>query len=234
MADIDLLIHASHRELAAQVLLELGFHHVNDLPVEEDASNYSNRYGVLLDVHHRFRLFEERNYETLVIDFKPRLIDLETLRTWNPSAMLAHLVTHLDGHRRGSGYRLSWLMDLAYVVQKWGSELDWAKIQRLLPDERLARETLRLLLFLDNELDVAVPRSLAQHAGTVRPLSLSSILRSARLAQWGLPGALGWGRLLMHRLDSNRHDRQYPRPSDLICWPGDYMLEKVIPGRPRK
>jgi hypothetical protein len=232
MADIDVLIHARHRESAAQVLLELGFHHVKDVSTEEDASGYGNHYGVLIDVHHRFRLFEERDSETLAIDLKPRFINLETLHVWDPSAMLVHLVTHLDGHRREGGYRLSWLMDLGYVVQKWGLKLDWAKIQRLLPDERLARETMRLLLFLDHELEVAVPSPLVRHVGTVRPLSLKAVLRSARLATWGLPQPRGWVRLFADRLGVvRRGNRLYPSLSDLFLWPKDFVLENLIPGK---
>jgi hypothetical protein len=232
MADIDFLILPRHRELAAQVLLESGFHRIKDVSTQEDASSYGNDYGVLLDVHHRFRLFEQKDSESLAIDLKPRFINLETLHVWDPSAMLVHLVTHLDGHRREDGYRLSWIMDLGYVVRKWGLKLDWEKIQRLLPDERLARETIRLLLFLDREFEVAVPGPLVLHVGTVRPLSLKAVLRSARLAPWGLPRPRGWIRLFADRLGVvRRGNRLFPSLSDLFLWPMDFVLENLIPGK---
>jgi len=231
MVDVDFLIRPGEREVAARALGEMGFKDLHDSTVE-DGLLYANHYGVQLDVHERFRLFEDKNPESLTVDLKPKLIDLDRFRVWEPNAMLIHLVAHLEGHRRGSGYRLSWLIDLGFLVQRWGTEFDWNRLRALARDEQCLLTVIRLLRFLEREFGVAVPATIATHGGTVRSLSLKSVLRSARLAPWGLPQPRGWARLLACRLGlAPRHNRSYPNLSDLFLWPVDFALEKAIPGR---
>jgi len=231
MVDVDFLIRPGEGEAAARALGEVGFKDLH-APSRRDAWSYGNRYGVLLDVHHTFRLFEGKDLESLTVNLKPRHIDLERLRVWEPNAMFIHLVTHLEAHREGFGYRLSWLIDLGFLVQRWGTELDWYKLRALVRNERSLLMVIRLLRFLERELGVAVPAMIAPHGGTVRPLSLKAVLRSARLAPWGLPRPRGWARLLACRLGvAPRHNRSYPNLSDLFLWPEDFALEKAIPGK---
>jgi Uncharacterised nucleotidyltransferase len=232
MVDMDLLIRPGERELAARALDEVGFHCLPESS-EEDASCYGNHYGVLLDVHERFRLFEGKDSDGLTFDLKPRHIDLDRLRVWEPNAMLIHLVNHLESHRSEYGYRLSWLIDLGFLVQLWGPQLDWRKLRALLRgDMQGLVKIVRLLRFLEREFEVPMPAAIASHAGTVRPLSLTSVLRSAHLAPWGLPRPRGWARLLACGLGvAPRRNRPYPNLSDLFLWPEDLVLEYLIPGK---
>lgn len=232
MVDMDFLILPGERQLAARALGEVGFNCLPD-STEEDALCYGNHYGVLLDVHERFRLFEDKNRESLTVDLKPKLINLDRLRVWEANAMLIHLVNHLESHRSEYGYRLSWLIDLAFLVQRWGPEFDWGKLRALVRDNEQDLVTvIRLLRFLEQEFEVPIPVAIASHCETVRPLTLTSVLRGARLAPWGLPRPRGWARLLACRLGVvPRHNRSYPNLSDLVLWPRDFVLEKTIPGK---
>lgn len=232
MADMDFLIRPGEHELAARALKEVGFKYLPD-STEGDALCYGNHYGVLLDVHEKFRLFEDKDFDNLTVDLKPKHIDLDKLRVWEPNAMLVHLVSHLESHRSEYGYRLAWLMDLGFLVQRWGPEFDWRKLRALVRNSEQALVTvIRLLRFLEREFEVQIPAAIASHGGTVRPLSLTSVLRGSRLAPWGLPGPSGWGRLLACGLSIvPRRNRSYPNLSDLFLWPVDFVSEHLIPGK---
>jgi Uncharacterised nucleotidyltransferase len=230
MADMDFLIRPDQRDPTAHALAKVGFKRLPGA-AEEDAVCYGNHYGVLLDVHERFRLFPET--DSLTVDLKPRHIDLDRMRVWEPNAMLVHLVNHLESHRSEYGYRLSWLVDLGFLVQRWGAELDWRKLRALLSEnERDLVTIIRLLRFLERELQVQVPAAIASHGGTVRPLSLESVLRGARLAPWGLPWPRGWARLLACAMGvAPRRNRRYPNLSDPLLWPEDMLFERLTPGK---
>jgi len=231
MVDVDVLIRPGEQEKVASALEALGFKNVHH-PDPGDAVYYGNQYGVLLDVHYLFRIFENKEPKSLTVDLRPKHIDLPTLRVWEPNAMLIHLVTHLEAHRGEHGYRLSWIMDLGFLIRRWGDRLEWQKLRFLARDERSLLGVVRLLRFLDRELGVPVPATIAAYCRNVRPLSLGAVLRSVRLAPWGLPGPRGWARLIASRLGlASRRNRPYPKLSDLLLWPVDLAFEKAIPGK---
>ena len=223
MADLDLWIEATELGATTEVLEAAGLVPRPDL-LAADAVCFEHSCGVLLDVHHRVRLFEGHEPATIATRMSLARAGLDAVRVLTPDAMLAHLVVHLNGHRKKTGPLLRWVLDFAPVARRWGDELDLDRTTALLPSPLDLALLLRLIGFLDRELAQPPPPAFAELAKRFPPLTLPEVLRQRRLAQWGLPGPQGWARLALSRLGlRSRGGRSYPHPGDFRHAPGDSL-----------
>ncbi len=223
MDDIDFSLPPEEMSKAHDVFQSLGFIRQEQMATD-DAVYYLNRLGVLCDVHHRVRLFEAFDTTSgashpLTIDFNPTHLKTKPMNVLEPNAMLVHLVVHMDGHRDETGPLLIWMLDVAFVLRRWGGLIDLERIQTLMPAPEHLISLLRLVRFLHEELHEPLPESLAIAAQDYAPYTLAEILRQRRLAIWGLPTWRGWVRLLGCRLGiTSRKNRVYPHIHDLLPW----------------
>ena len=136
--------------------------------------------------------------------------------------MLVHLVFHMDGHRHETGYLLSWILDIAFLLRKWGDLLKLERIEQLMPGKEHIISMFRILRFLEHEFEQKLPDSLANPAQHFKPLTLAEILRQRRLAIWKLPSLRGWLKLGACKLAlSSDRGLPYLYISDLLLWPAD-------------
>lgn len=230
MQDIDFAIKPDAMDSATAAFKSLGF-----LPQEHmetvDAIYFANQMGVLCDVHHRVRLFEGKE-PMLTVDLKPSRMSAPALRVLEPNAMVVHLVVHMEGHRVETGPMLFWILDLAFVLRKWGALLEPERLAILMPQEHFV-SLFRTIRFLENEFSEKLPECLAEAAHKVEPFTLAEVLRERRLALWGLPGTRGWLRLGACRLGLRpMKGRSYPKVSDLLLWPQDSFRNRQMANRP--
>jgi hypothetical protein len=225
MADLDLAIDAAERIATLEVLEAAGLVRRPELDTA-DAIHLEHPCGVLIDLHHRVRLFEGHERAALSRPIALPAAGLDSARVLGPEAMITHLVVHLSGHLRSSGPLLRWVLDFAPVARRWGAELDRDRTLALLPSPHELALLLRLFGFLDRELGQPPPPAFAGLAAGVRPLALAEILRRRRLAQWGLHSPRGWARLALCRLGLRaRGPRAFPRAGDFARAPGDALRE---------
>ena len=221
MEDIDFAIPPDELEPATDVFQALGFLLKED-DATDDAVYFEDAMGVMCDVHHRVRLFEGKESLNLTC-FLPSQHMTAALPTLEPNAMVVLLIVHMDGHRGETGRLLSWMLDLAFVIQKWGNLLDLQRIETLLPQEHFV-SLFRTVRFLQQEFNQPIPPALAPKALGFEPFTLASVLRERRLTLWGLPRPRGWMRLGASRLGfRSKRDRPYPNLSDLLLWPADAL-----------
>lgn len=232
MTDIDFSISASELEDATAAFESLGFLK-RDHMTTEDAIYVANPMGVHCDVHHRVRLFEGKESLNLTVDVKPKQLQAPTFRILEPNAMLVHLVFHLNGHLDETGPMLSWILDIAFVLRKWGNTLDPARLEKLMPEKRLWVSLLRILRFLETEFGEALPECLAEAAQNFDPFTLEEILRQRRLTVWELPSLRGWLRLGASRLGM-KLNRTYPtlQGDDLVGWVADAVTARRMANQP--
>jgi hypothetical protein len=224
LGDIDLVIRPSEKAQAAEALAALRFREVT---VSPDAICYQNEIGVILDLHHRVRLFEDREVLASTIDMTPRHIDLPTICVLDPTAMTALLVVHMNGHRSADGLVLRWLLDIAFVMRHWGESVDLERLDHLLPSDRDWLFFLRLTGFLTSEFRAAFPGVLAAAAAEVPPFTLAEVLRHRRLSQWNLSTLRGWLSLAASGMGLwPRRERTLPRFTDLLMRPYDAVAER--------
>ncbi|MDJ0616024.1 MAG: nucleotidyltransferase family protein [Calothrix sp. MO_192.B10] len=199
MEDIDFAIPADEMEEVSAAFKSLGFQAQHDKDTE-DAVYFVNPMGVVCDVHHRVRLFEGKESMNLTTKLKPQHTKASFLPVLEPNAMLVHLSVHLDGHLPETGPMLCWIMDIAFVLRKWGALLEPERIEQLMPDKKHFISLLRTIRFLEQEFGEKIPECLASVAKSVEPFSLAAVLRQRRLALWGLPSTRGWLRLTASKL----------------------------------
>ena len=224
MCDSDLLVTSIELPIIDSVLADLGFSCQSSTA---DARNYTNADGVLIDVHHRFRLFEGRERDELTQRVKPRFLELDTIRMLEPNAMLAHLVYHLHGHRGQTGYLLAWVLDIALAFDHWRNELDCEQIEGLLPDGLPRAFLHHVARFVGQELGGLTPVDLPSQPQADPGLSLVEVMRSRRRGLWSLESPRGWMRLIACLTGARpRRGWPWPRVSDLALWPVDAMRER--------
>jgi hypothetical protein len=184
--------------------------------------------GVILDVHHRVRIFEDREGLAATIDVTPRHIDLPTIRVPDPTTMMALLIVHMDGHRGAEGLVLRWLLDIVFVTRHWGESIDDGRFDRLLPSDRHRFLFLRTTGFLASEFGATFPDALVTAAAGVPPLRLAEVLRHRRLSQWDLATLRGWLSLGACRLGVRpRRGRMLPKLADTLARPHDAVTERA-------
>ena len=226
MQDIDFAIEPDAMEEATVAFKSLEF-----LPQEQmataDAMYFANRAGVLCDVHHRVRLFEGKETMTLTVDLEPQQICAPVLSVLEPNAMIVHLIVHMDGHRIETGRVLFWILDLVFVMRKWGGFLDPKRLESLMPAENFV-SLFRTIRFLEHEFDEKLPDALVGAAKRFEPFTLAEVVRERRLAPWGLPRPRGWLRLCVYRLGLRpTKGLVYPNISDLLLWPTDVRNQRI-------
>jgi hypothetical protein len=213
MSDVDAWIPADRLPACGRVLRALGY---VEFDRQADAWDYRDATGTLrLDLHHRFRLYEHLPDESLFVGRQAAFPGLGRVRVFEPNAMLAHLVYHLNEHRRQLGYQLRWLLDVAYALQAWRDELRLEPLHGLLGSRRRVGQVLRAVRFVADELDGPVPTPLLAAAGSMEGFTLEEVFRSQRTDPWPLWRPRGWLRVASCALGRSRlDDRLYPRPGD--------------------
>ena len=232
MGDIDFAIAPDDLEETTAVFKSLGFL-LQEHKATEDAIYLANRIGVLCDVHHRVRLFEGKESMNLTVDLEPQRMRSIPFKVLEPNAMIVHLIVHMDGHRCETGPVLSWILDLAFVIRKWGKLLDLERIESLLPAKEHLVSLFRTIRFLECEFDERLPENLAKPAKRFDPFTLAEVLRQRRLALWGLPHPRGWLRIGAYRLALlPTKGLPYPNMSDLLLWPADAIRNRQMSNWP--
>lgn len=221
MDDIDFSISTDEMEGVRAAFESLGFV-LQDHMSTEDAVYFANRMGVACDVHHRVRLFEGKESMNLTVEVQPQRAKSPKFQILEPNAMLTHLVFHLNGHLDETGPMLSWILDIAFVLRKWGSHIDPARLEKLIPKQEVWVLLFRILRFLEAEFGEPMPSCLAAAAQDFAPFTLAEILRQRRLAVWELPRLRGWVRWGVSRLGM-KLNRTYPtlQGDDLTGWVAD-------------
>lgn len=216
MEDIDFALPPDEMDEATAVFQSLGLLPLPDAETS-DAVYFANHMGVACDVHHRVRLFEGFESMNLTTKLKPRCLKADALPVLEPNAMVVHLIVHMDGHRSETGLLLSWIVDLVFVLRKWGTLLQLEQIERLMPAKEHLVSLFRIISFLEKEFEEKPPDCLANAARKFEPFTLAEILRQRRLALWGLPRFNGWLRLVVSRLGFRlRYSRPELYISDLF------------------
>lgn len=228
MSDIDLLAAPGRDEALFAVLAELGFRPSFHHAVQRHSITFMNREGVFCDAHRRLPMFDGEPWQSISYEIALTRIRGVHARALEPNALVAHLIAHMHGHAPEIGPVLLWIVDLAFLLQRFGRELEPARVRRLSGSDQVWALFLRLLRLLAHAGE-PLPPALARAARAVPALSLAALLRQRRITPWGLPAPLGWARLLAHQLGLHHSDRPLPRLPDLVLWPVDELAARVAP-----
>jgi hypothetical protein len=229
MSDIDLVAVRGRDEAMFAILADAGFRPSFHHAVQDHGITFMNREGVFLDAHRTLPLFVAEPWHRIRRETELKRVHGVSVFALEPSAMIAHLVVHMQGHAAELGLVLLWVVDLALVLRQYAAELDLRRIRKLIGSEEGWALFLRLVRLIQGAGE-PIPRALALAACTVPPLSVGMAMRQRRIHPWGLPGAVGWARLLAHQLGVHRsEDRPIPEPSDLVLWPLDHISERMAP-----
>lgn len=231
MVDIDLLIDGPELRRAVSALRSVGFERDGD-DGGTDAGGFRNKAGAAVDLHLQFDLFPVATRQRLVEERTIRTLGDSPIRTWEPNAMVVHLVVHLFGHRPVTGLSLGWLFDLAFVVRALGDRLDEKSLRALSPSVESFALLGRVLAFLERECGLGLAPQLAAIAARHDGFSLARILREGRLRPWGLPSCVGWLRVIQSWLWSLPGDRRRrPNLADLGLGVFDSVAEGLATRR---
>ncbi|HIK30433.1 MAG TPA: nucleotidyltransferase family protein [Oscillatoriales cyanobacterium M59_W2019_021] len=199
MGDIDFAIPSEELAAATEVFESLGLKQIHDATTE-DAVYFGNAFGVVCDVHHRVRLFEGKESLDLTTELKPQHTNAEVFPVLGPNAMVAHLVFHMNGHYDETGPVLLWILDLAFVLRKWGELIQPEILQKLLPSAEHFESLLRIVRFLEEAFNESFPQWLSAEAKRVQPLTLAEILKQRHWAIWKLDRPRGWIKFMAYKL----------------------------------
>lgn len=212
MTDIDLLISPSELTETRAALMELSY---EQRPQTE--SYCHSEHGVEIDLHYEFLLYPPEIRPNLVERVAPKRLAVREIATWEPNAMLMHLVVHLADHHREYGVVLIWILDIAFVVRATSQRLQVERLRALAPDESYMALLGQILGFLEHECGVRPPDTLRELIRPPAPsLSLARILRQRRLRPWGFPHPRFLRSLVAARLGIRpRGRREWPRGADI-------------------
>lgn len=216
MGDIDCLIAPEDAEAVAAVLAAHGFH---ERERQAHATYYEAPGGLQFDVHHTFDLFRDRDIPAMCVPVRPRFMTAPALQVFEPNASLVQLVCHVMGHRRSTGLVLLWLLDIARTAEQGCAQLAADRLNDLLPDDEARRLFTRILRFVYGEAEREPPPYLEAMGPAYTPLTWDEVLRTRRLAAWGLPRLKGWARVGARLLGLRTYpDRPLPEPRDCALW----------------
>jgi len=222
--DIDFLVESEAMPTVDKVLVELGYRPDGETP---DAKMYVDRQGISLDIHHRFKLFEDLEEFDLLTEVEPQFASVPTISVFEPNALLVHLVFHLRGHRRDMGYFMAWILDIGLLLNQYRSQLDIERIWALMPDRETAALLSRIVGFFAHETGTELIEEMPWERNGHPPLTAREILRSRRRAIWKLDRPISSLRLLTRGLNpASEHRLPELRFSDLLRWPGDVARER--------
>jgi len=214
MADVDLLIEPPMYEATVEALERCGC--LPEHPREGHATAFCGPTNMAIDLHEVFTLFPPEEREQVTEELLLPSLGGQAARTWEPNAMLIHLVVHLTGHRPKTGLLLGWLVDMAFLVQQRGGDLDQRTLEQLAPRPVDLALLWRILGYLQAEWGLSIPPHLSAGVAGHPPLSIGGILRDRRLALWKLPRLRGWVKLLAAGIGARqRPTARLPRVSDL-------------------
>jgi hypothetical protein len=233
MGDIDLVSVEGRHTAMLEVLESLGYRPAPVQP-QDDATIMVLPSGARCDAHKALRMFDGEDWNLLTRESELTRLKGIHVRVLEPSAMVAHLATHMGGHYDEVGPVLLWITDLAFVLRRFGSELDATRVARLTASDRHWTLLLRMLALLDS-LGEAIPDEFAGFVRGVPALSLDHVLRQRRTTPWGLPSPKGFLRVAAQGL-SLRDYRQRPVLSgrDLLWCGVDVVAERLVERRVRR
>ena len=221
--DVDLLVAGHSRDVVLDVFSSGG---CSIRSRSADALVFLHETGVVFDVHHRFRLMDACDRDTLVQRTPAPFLAGRGITVFRPEPMLAALLAHLRGHLPSTGFFLAWILDIALLVDRWGAGMDGEWLQTLLGNDANRRLHGRVMTFLSQEL--GMPLSPALQPGDPSPglPDLEAMNRSRRRALWGLSSPTGLLRLVAGGFArGRRHELPRVRPGDVIRWPLDAWRE---------
>lgn len=233
MSDLDLVAVPGREEVLFSLLAEAGFRPSLHHTVQAHSITYMNREGVFCDAHRTLPLFEGEPWESLVRETVLTRVHGVRALALEPHAMIAHLAGHMTGHASDLGFVLLWILDLAFVLRRDGAQIAPGRVRRLLADDVAWALLLRMVRLLERAGE-PLPAAWKHLGRAVPPLSLAATLRQRRIIPWGLPGPLGWARLVAHGLGVHRSERPLPRSADLVLWPLDALSARVAPSIARR
>jgi Uncharacterised nucleotidyltransferase len=221
IGDIDWAIAPQELNAVSDVFHQLGFTLQQNMTTP-DAVYFMGKNSVIFDVHHRVRLFETKEHLALTQMLVPCSVGLPNIQALEPTAMLTHLTVHMKGHAAETGPLLFWILDVVFLLRKWGHLIEWNRLQQLMPDAESWMFLGRVLRFLEVEFDESLPLDLSKFAQGYKPLTLELITRQCRLAVWGLPHPKGWLKLMACCMGlKSATVSKYPHASDLVLWAAD-------------
>ncbi len=226
MIDIDVLVGVKELKRAVAALRSLGYRRRGHGD-SRNPNGYCNDIGLWIDLHWRFDLYPVASRHEITQELMLPGFGTTPVVTWEPNALVVHLAFHLSGHRRKTGMLLGWMFDLAFVLRGQGDRLSEDRLRQLSPSSDSLVLLWRILSFLDRECGLELPAHLAAAAGRHDGICLSRILREGRLRPWGLPGCVGWIRVITSRLQRGQGARRrYPRFADLPLGVLDVLVER--------
>jgi hypothetical protein len=221
IGDIDWAIAPQELSAVRNVFEQLGFT-LQENMTTTDAVYFMGQNSVIFDVHHRVRLFETKEHLALTQTLVPFTAGLPNMQVLEPTAMLTHLIVHMTGHAAETGPLLFWILDVVFLLRKWGHLIEWNRLQQLMPNAENWMFLGRVLRFLEVEFNESLPPELSKFAQNHKPLTLELITRQCRLAVWGLPRPKGWLKLMACRMGLKSVTvSKYPHASDLVLWAAD-------------
>lgn len=170
-SDLDILVRQENWLAVHELLIGQGYTSLQPLTapppkVAEEKAYYHTQY-ISADQRH----FVEIHYDLWWYGLRPALGELFWQRAVpleiggaqtkmvSPEDMLLHLCIHLHHH----GYnRLIWFTDIALLLQRYESELDWNYVVRAARTEGLNIFVYYSLRYLEQLLEVAAPRSVIE------------------------------------------------------------------------
>jgi len=142
LGDLDILIRHSHLDLAEQCLRELGFLR-DTIEVSEGFAEFNIHHlhlrrdtpcPLFLEVHHRLR-GSPADWYSVPLDWfwsqiEPYTIPnsqggVTTALTFNPTANLLYLSSHLMFFHGEVRSQLIWFYDLHLILEEWCDRIDW-------------------------------------------------------------------------------------------------------------
>ncbi len=229
MGDMDLVAEPEKFALLVTALERSGFRERVDHVAQDHARSFETAQGVTCDAHSYLESYSQADWQRETREATMRRVRGVPIRVLEPNLMLAHLVDHLYGHSQDSGLVLLWLVDIAFVLRRHAAEFELTALRRLLPRRPAWRLLLRILGLLEHH-GFSLPETLAPlgaNAGSLPRLTLGSVMRGRRTLPWGLPGPLGYLRVILQRLslrDYSQHSvRTPPTARDLCLLPFDLV-----------
>lgn len=161
MMDLDLVTPIEQRELAFDVLEDMGWvpgdtFRTYEVP-DQHGLDFCNAAGRQLDLHWHCLRESPSTEADAWIWADPRPLDVSGVKTCQlrPTAMLLHLVLH--GVRSNLEPPIRWIVDAATVIRADPDAIDWVDLVRFARTQKLSHRLFLGLDFLASEYGVPVP-----------------------------------------------------------------------------
>lgn len=169
-SDIDLLFCHEDVEQTLKILTDLGFSFANTNLSETITSVFEPahlrpllRNGISVEVHtrlqeplHSYKLNEQAMMERAIAT----IINGQPFMTLEIHDILIHLCLHLDKHLTSAQLQLYSLADIAYLMQKYGSQLDWALLLQRCQEYQAEHEVIKILQITQELFKFSLPVTL--------------------------------------------------------------------------